>query len=79
MKEQIIKRKECYMKSEQKEFEKFYSRKMIQDLIDADVFKKDSSEETILNYLEFPFDIILKQYSLSYEASWSKLEMNYTT
>ena len=54
----------------QKEFERDNSRDKVQTLIDIDIFRKETTSEQILEYLEFPYDVILKKYDSCYEKSW---------
>jgi hypothetical protein len=44
-----------------------------------EVFRSETTEIEILEYLENPYEIIIKKYAECYENSWSNLEMNYST
>lgn len=48
------------------EFHKENSRDKIQSLIDQEIFKKESGEQKILDYLEKPYETIVNKYENCY-------------
>ena len=61
------------MNEQKKSFLKTNSRDQIQDFMDMHTFSKNSTDQEILQYLEYPYDMIMKEYLSRYESSWHDL------
>ena len=61
------------------QFTKQCSRDKVQMLIDIDVFKKDTTAQDILHYLQSPYEVIIKTYNDCYEKSWEDVQAKYST
>ena len=61
------------MNEQKKSFLKTNSRDQIQDFMDMHTFSKNSTDQEILQYLEYPYDMIMNEYLSRYELSWRDL------
>ena len=62
------------MNQERKSFNLETSRKNIQESIDRDFYSNSASEADILQYLENPYNQIVKKYTSRYEESWKNVK-----
>jgi hypothetical protein len=67
------------MNNQQSLFRRENKREKIQTLVDMDIFRKETSEDNILDYLENPYDLICSKYDSCYEISWDDLRSRYET
>ena len=54
-----------------------YNREEIQRQIDLDIFSRDSTKDTILNYLQNPYEVITEKYELNYLEEWEALKRDF--
>ena len=67
------------MQNAASEFRRENPRNKIQDLIDQETFTNVAGEQRILDYLEKPYETIVKKYESLYELSWEDLKTKFTT